>query len=516
MAELVSYKPSKAGMYADFLGIKYEEVKTEGWWKGQLFRHLNYFSPVSTIDGKQCFGSTFFIHAGTCSYPNPSNDNEEHIQDFLKLLGVDEDAMNNICATANNEDVNAIYWDWKFTSDYSNDALYAFHLSMYYDLNNIDKIIEITTTQQFQTLGFSGYEIKNLYDTSFANGDDSASGTIIQLLDSNGDDITSNYNSNIINYIKGLCGKNRTFVSEDSKVLESLSFIEAISEDEDDYYLVTTETILDYHFAREISDGESERCRVIESYGIYDPEFDLISYLGKLIWDERERYGTPDGIDDGVIYKASNGKYYMLYDEFRKYNTKKLASVFSLYSFMDVHTDSGGFLGIGGFVGDFIGGLFDAIALFISGFASFLLKFPVLKAWYEFYVWLYTGDKDKSDEELEAILTIVILLIISILLTVSSGNPSWIVYTSATVATVGAYYQLEQTELQFDINEKIKARENDSKDDEYEEFNMKLSDPSNFYATIEQVLNPLDLLYKEQGYDVFARGGQFEPSFELK
>ena len=122
-----------------------------------------------------------------------------------------------------------------------------------------------------------------------------------------------------------------------------------------------------------------------------------------------------------------------------------------------------GFMGIGGFVGSFLGGLFKAIIGIVTIFSKIAYYIPMLRLEIQFIGWLFSGKWSNDKDRFVQIANRVVLAIVAVLIIIYTGGGGFKIALSLLTSAYGMYTGIKEFDDMVESAEKQKKLENRNK-----------------------------------------------------
>lgn len=223
-------------------------------------------------------------------------------------------------------------------------------------------------------------------------------------------------------------------------------------------------------------------------------------------------------------YFNKKGKRYLLVDAIKKYNFDNTIFYMSKFAHFNVNyaKRKGGFLGIGGFVGDLLGGIVNAVVSVISLVGGVAYYIPSIRLTTQFVMWIFTGEWTNDRDKFKMAFTKIVLIIIAILIIWFSGGTATEKAIQFVIAALSGLYSLYS--LNSDFEKLDQAREMQAiqearrqvSDEQVEDVSKVLDSDDNYDADDEMFNGMFD------DYDDMDRmyanpfDGQFDINLDIK
>lgn len=150
-----------------------------------------------------------------------------------------------------------------------------------------------------------------------------------------------------------------------------------------------------------------------------------------------------------------------------------------------------GFMGIGGFVGSFLGGLFKAIIGIVTILSKIAYYIPVLRISIQFIGWLFSGKWSNDKDRFVQISNRVMLAVAAVLVVIATGGGGFQIALSLLTSAYGMYTGIKEFDDMVESAENQKKLENRSKQSD-KEIAEKLID----FSQSDDAKNTNAILYK--------------------
>lgn len=575
-SEIPMFKRSNDSLSRDVLKLKKLEAISEGWYKGQLISLLEKVAGKTIINGVECYNTNIIIDSYTGKSNN--SEYAKNIKKLLELLGLEKSALDSIYNTSLSDQVAGIRlnfnknsgrnrqfseFDFKQTFESIKKQLENAHR---FELVHTNKYYEMTDTarpevassdiftdtvwdrdddffnelQEYATIcdenGCTDFPIEIIRNFSKAQ---SMQYTEVKIYNNINEDITSYYPKLLVNALKiclAMSGNKFAELSSITKVSEELyynSFLER------QVYIVKTlenyNNIINNNFKDEYNRYKNGTLKVEET--IVDTNdgggetYIVNGILAMHYWsyylflDMLDNDATNDlfYIDKKVYtfrgqtyYDEKNVVRYINVKGLKRENAKTIASSFSQYADFQIikAKKKTRFLGIGGFVGSFLGGIFNIILQGIQLIAKIMYYIPLVRLGMQAIAWLFSGEWSNDKDRIIATTTRVIIAVISLLIVIATGGGGIEIAISLMTSAYGLYTGLDQFDKMKESLENQKKRDN--KKDTNSELYDKIIDLSNgkdeFDARNNALYKPFESInniYRSP----FEKNGLYNPKF---
>lgn len=522
------FKRSKDSLTKDVLKLKKLDAITEGWYKGQLIQLLDKIAGKVVIDGIECYKTNIPIDGNT-SISNVS-EYAKNVRKFLKLLGLDDAALENIYTTSTNSQVEGIQlhfdknlnknrkfseFDFKQTllnikeqisnahrfeiihsnKHYTSDVTTrpAERMSSIYtgskwvkDLDFFDSLQDYNEVCNED--GCEDIPIEIIRDFSI---NQSLHFTEIKIYDNLNTDITSNYPELLINALKVCLAFSSNF-AEFQSVTKISEELKKYNDSEDSVYIITSKESylnnISNDFLDEYNNWKNGSLQVeVEASDNSDGGGTYTTINGIIAMHYWSFFLIIDALDNDEsndLFYISKRKYSFMgktyYDDsqsvryinvagLRRTNAKIIASSFAQYADFRIlqKKKKKKFLGIGGFVGSFLGGIFNLVLQFVSLISNVMYYIPQARLFGQFIGWLFSGKWSNDKDRFMQISNRIILAALAIVVTVLTGGSGIQIAISLLMSSYSMYTGLKEydelVEYSKNIDSKYETSDTDSK-----------------------------------------------------
>lgn len=534
-SNLPMFKKSGEGLSRDVLKLKKLEVISEGWYKGQLIQLLDKIAGRIIVDGVECYKTNIKID----KYTNLSDNSEyaKNVKKFLRLLGLSDTSLSKIYKTSRNSQVSGIKLHFNKNSDLNRDFTefdfkstikkmkeqlsnaYKFeiiHSNKYYDFTETQRNAQLMSSIYIGKIWkedldyFDEMNEETIRDFSI---EQSFHYTELKIYDDQNNDITSGYTELLKNALKcciAYSGINFAELESLTKLSEEKSVL-----DESNIYIVTSkETYLNNinsNFIDEYERYKKGNIKVQETItGTGDgaqEEYVINGILAMHLWSYCLIIDSLDNDLTNDLFYISKKKYTFMgktyYDEssatryisvkgLKRTNAKIIASYLSQYTDFRIEQvkKKTKFLGIGGFVGKVLGGIFNLIMQGIQLIAKVLYYIPVFRLEIQFIAWIFSGKWSNDRDRFVMFASRIVLAIIAILIVVYTGGGGIQIALSLLASSYGMYTGIKEFDEAKEIA-KTYSRNNSNTEEATNKLNEKLIDLSNSKDGIEAKNNAL-------------------------
>lgn len=161
---------------------------------------------------------------------------------------------------------------------------------------------------------------------------------------------------------------------------------------------------------------------------------------------------------------------YLSIEGIRKNKVSDITTEIAKYANFRIETvkKKKGFMGIGGFVGNFLGGLFKVIIKIVTLLSKIVYYIPVLRVDIQFIGWLFSGKWSNDKDRFVQISNRVVLAVIAVLIVIYSGGSGFQVALSILASAYGMYTGIKEFDDIVENAEKQKRLENRNKQSDKE------------------------------------------------
>lgn len=477
------------------------EIMSQGWYRGQMDYVQTKLFGLTRVRGKLVYGNRVW-RISDYARPKDSSEIGKLVNRFLDLMGFTDKQKEQLYASGRQSGVDRIDFDWQGTVSYSAADLNIIYENILNILSNVEfiKITHRDTSMLVKPMtenaGKYGKEIIVQQKKYYSYEDES--GNVFS--DFPGYEISSTYSwaSSVVELVE-YGGTIKTDV--DGLVLDCIISLIATSGsnfvDLQSYSQVGTWTYLGWHIETR-SDAENgyTNSKITEStIGAVIEDTYKIKSNPTFAEDEFKKYepvettrydsssesdivlAEPRGYDavwsfhralafEGVgelgqtfitdypengwwlygdkTYLNRKSKRFLLVDAVRKYNFENTVFYMSKFAHFSVRykKKKSGFLGIGGIVGEILGGIVNAIVSIISALSGIAYYIPILRLEVQIVMWLFTGDWSNDKEKFKIAFTKIALIVIAILIIIYSGGSATQQAIQFLMAAISGLYSL--------------------------------------------------------------------------
>lgn len=560
------FKKSGDGVARDVLKLKKLEAISEGWYRGQLISILEKVAGKVVIDGVECYNTNISING----YTSVSNLSEyaKNIRKLLKLFGMTDSALADIYNTWSNNEIDGILlnFDKAQTTDkiYTLDDFKKAIKEVKSNLVDVSKIEIIHTNKTYDKTEtsrpcvamqdiYSGdlWKIDNDYfgDLQEYQAETTEEGSIIipipivrnfqigqalhftqiKIYNSLEEDITNTFNSVLLKCIETLVAFSGNSLFERvelTKISETL-----VTGVDSEYYIIETKEVYNTIFNNEFYDSQFERYRQKDSIPskYYENESYFINgIIANHLWEYYEfyQYYDNDKTNDLFYIKKSRSNIlepesysrYITVEGLKHSKTEDIAREIAKYADFQyiIPRKKKKFLGIGGLIGSFLGGIFEGILKIVSAISGLLYYIPPFRVSVQFIGWLFSGKWSNDKERFKMITTRILLAVVAVLIVILTGGAGWQIAMSLVMSAYSMYTGIKEFDdiVEFANNQaQYKyTKESDNK------LNEKLIDLSNSEAMADAkkqaMYRPFDTINKTYA-SPFDGNSVYNPNFGL-
>ena len=531
------YKRSGDGTAKDLLKLKKLEMISDGWYKGKLASYLEKVAGKIIVDGVECYNTNIII--GSYTSKSDNSQYAKDLKELLKLLGLSDNALESIYNTSLNSQVNGIFlnfnkninsnrefseFDFKQTFINIKEQLsnaYRFeliHSNKHYTSDTVirpaERMSDIYTgskwvedldffdsLQDYNTIcdenGCVGYPIEIVRDFSISQ---SLHFTEVKIYNNLNQDITNNYPELLVNALKVCLAFSSTFAEFQSIEKTSEQFKEYDNGEGSIYEVTSKESYLNNissDFLDEYDEWKNGSLEVETTWDSTDDGGGTYTTINGIIamhyWSFYLIIDALDNDESNDLFYISKRKKRFLgktyYDElstrryitvngFKKTNAKVIASYLSQYSDFSISQKEKKrkFLGVGGFVGSFLGGIFELILQGIGFIAEILYYIPIVRIQIQAIAWMFSGKWSNDKDRFKQVATRLIIAIIAAVIIVLTGGGGWQIALSLLTSAYTMYTGLKEyddtvayVKKQAEIEATKKLEDEEDEDNTYEE-----------------------------------------------
>lgn len=499
------YKRSGDGTAKDLLKLKKLEMISDGWYKGQLIKYFTKVFGTTIVDGILCYKTNVAI--GQYTTTSDTSEYATNVRKLLALFGMTDDKIADVYNTYTNKQVANITINFDKNVDlnreYTEFDFKQAWLSLTDLLSTASKFELVQSNKRYLTSEtnrpavassniFSGSAwvidedyFGDLQDYNTSCNDDGCTTTAIpiarnfslgqamhyseiKLYDSSNNDITLNYPTQLVNALKCLLVvSGDKFAQLDSlvKVSESI-YTESNGEYSQNYYIVTSRETYSPVYNSTFLDNEFSRYKK-GTLDVYTTGYeDTLSYSinGILAIHFWTYYLVQDSLDNDTsndlfyiskrswtmfgktYYDESSATRYITVSGLQKTNSKTIASYLAQYTDFEIIRvkKKRSFLGIGGFVGNLLGGIFELALMAVGAIAKILYYIPLVRVQIQFIGWLFSGEWSNDVDRFVQVATRVIFAIAAVLIVIATGGGGWQIALSLLTSAYTMYSGLKE------------------------------------------------------------------------
>lgn len=496
------YKRSGDGTAKDLLKLKKLEMISDGWYKGQLIKYFTKVFGTTTVDGILCYKTNIKIG----EYTTTSNTSEYaiNVRKLLALFGMTDDKIADIYKTYKNSQVEDVLINFDKNVDlnreYTEFDFKQAWLSLTDLLSTASKFELVQRNKRYLTSEtnrpavassniFSGSawvidddyfdELQEYNTICYEDGCTTTAIPIVRnfslgqamhysevkLYDSSNNDITLNYPTQLVNALKCLLvvsGDNFTQLDSLVKVSESV-YTESSGEHSQNYYVVTSKETYSPIYNRTFLDNEFSRYKKgnLDVYITGYDSYDINGILANNFWTY---YLVKDSLDNDTsndlfyvskrsltmfgktYYDESSTTRYLTVSGLQKTNSKTIASYLAQYTDFEIIRvkKKRSFLGMGGFIGNLLGGIFELALMAVGAIAKILYYIPLVRIQIQFIGWLFSGEWSNDKDRFVQVATRVIFAIAAVLIVIATGGSGWQIALSLLTSAYTMYSGLKE------------------------------------------------------------------------
>ena len=531
------YKRSGDGTAKDLLKLKKLEMISDGWYKGQLIKYFTKVFGTTTVDGILCYKTNVAI--GQYTTTSDTSEYAINVRKLLALFGMTDDKIADIYDTYTNSQVSNVLINFDKNVDlnreYTEFDFKQAWLSLKDLLSTASKFELVQSNKRYLTSEtnrpavassniFSGSAwvidedyFGDLQDYDTICNDDGCITTAIpitrnfslgqamhyseiKLYDSLNNNITLNYPTQLVNALKCLLVvSGDKFAQLDSlvKVSESI-YTGSNGEYSQNYYVVTSKETYSLVYNGTFLDNEFSRYKKgnIDVYGDGYDDTDSYFINGILANHFWTYYLVKDSLDNDTsndlfyiskrswtwggktYYDESTAIRYLTVSGLQKTNSKTIASYLAQYTDFEIIRvkKKRSFLGIGGFIGNFLGGIFELALMAVGAIAKILYYIPLVRIQIQFIGWLFSGEWSNDRDRFVQVATRVIFAIAAVLIVIATGGGGLQIALSLLTSAYTMYSGMKEYDdtvayiKKQEANQTAKELEDDEdKDNTYQE-----------------------------------------------
>lgn len=512
-----NFKRSNDSLSKDMLKLKKLEAISDGWYKGQLIKYLEKVAGKIVIDGVECYNTDILINSHTSPYDN--SEKAKNIKKLLELFGLSDNAMSEIYETSLNSQVEAIllnfnknnnldreYTEFDFKQAYigmknliDNASSFTLtHSNKYYLTSEIDRpAIESSNiyTGTAWVIDNDYFDELQEYETIITEEEtivtpipivrDFSIGQAmhfseIKLYNEMDEDITNQYPNQILQALKCLLvisGKNFLDLKSIEKISEEIYYNSGI---EENVYVVVSKETYNNTFSEDFLDTQFERYKNgdIKVLSESTEQYTVNGILANNFWTF---YLVMDSLDNDnsndlfyiskrqynfggkTFYNENSTKRYITVSGLRKTNAKVISNYISQYADFQIKRKKKKkkFLGMGGFIGNFLGGLFELIIKAIGFIADILYYIPVIRQSIQAIAWIFSGKWSNNKDRFKQVTTRLIIATIAAVITFLTAGAGWELALSLIMSSYSLYNGIKEYDELVEMA-KQKQMNNDS------------------------------------------------------
>lgn len=562
-----NFKKSGDGLSEDMLKLKKLEAISDGWYKGQLIKYLEKVAGKIVIDGVECYNTDIPINSYTSPYDN--SEKAKNIKKLLELFGLSDNAMNEIYETSVNPQVEAIllnfnknnnlereYTEFDFRQAYiglknliDNASSFTLtHSNKYYLTSEIDRpamessniytgtawVIDndyFDELQEYEIINDEEVPIEIIRDFSIGQAMHFSELNIYNELN---EDITIKYPSQILRALKCLLvisGKNFLDLKSIEKISEEIYYNSGI---EKNVYVVVSKEKYSNTFSEDFLDTQFERYKKgnIKVLNEGTEQYTVNGILANNFWTF---YIVMDSLDNDksndlfyiskkkykfkgrAYYGEGSAKRYITVSGLKKTSAKITSSYISQYADFQIvqKKKKKKFLGIGGFVGNFLGGIFELVLQAVGFISKILFYVPVYKIQIQFIGWIFSGEWSNDRDRFVQISTRVILVIVAAVITFLTAGAGWELAVSLLSSAYGLYTGIQEYDKLVEMAKQKQIDNNSVAENELLDKALDLSNNEDIVKTKNEIMykpfTEINNTYK----NTFDKGGMYDIKYGL-
>lgn len=528
------YKRSGDGTAKDLLKLKKLEMISDGWYKGQLIKYFTKVFGTTTVDGILCYKTNVAI--GKYTTTSDTSEHAINVRKLLALFGMTDDKIADVYKTYKNSKVENVLINFDKNVDlnreYTEFDFKQAWLSLKDLLSTASKFELVQSNKRYLTSEtnrpavassniFSGSAwvidedyFGDLQDYDTTCNDNGCTTTAIpivrnfrlgqamhysevKLYDSSNNDITLNYPTQLVNALKCLLvvsGDKFAQLDSLTKISES-TYTESNEDYSQNYYVVTSKEIYSPIYNSTFLDNEFSRYKKgnLDVYITGYDSYDINGILANNFWTY---YLVKDSLDNDLtndLFYISKRKFRIMgktyYDEssttryltvsgLQKTNSKTIASYLAQYTDFKIirKKKKRKFLGIGGFVGNLLGGIFELALMAVGAISKILYYIPLVRIQIQFIGWLFSGEWSNDRDRFVQVATRVIFAIAAVLIVIATGGGGWQIALSLLTSAYTMYSGLKEYDdtvayikKQEEIQTAKELEDDEDKDNTYQE-----------------------------------------------
>ena len=554
-----NFKRSNESLSKDILRLKKLEAISDGWYKGQLINLMDKVAGKVVIDGILCYNTNIVINSYTSKSDNSQR--AKDVKKLLKLFGLSDSALESVYQTSitdrvegitlnfnkkNSEEVEYTIFDFKIMYSYLReltsgiDRIELIHTNKFYPISETIRpaiassdiytgsawILEydFSTVESYDGTDYDDEDSE--YDLNFERNfslSQSMAFAEIKLYNSSNTDVTNLYPQQLTSALKCILS-----VSGD-KLLE-LNSIEKVSEflytkeDESQIYVVKTKEKYNKIFKESFIDNEFYRYknglikRIIDDGETYA----INTILASRVWNFWSVAGSLDNDNSDDLFYISKRRLklpirYMTVNGLKKTNARLTAEYISYYADfkISIQRKKKKFLGMGGFVGSFLGGLFELIIKAVNLISKILFYVPVYRIQIQFIGWIFSGEWSNDRDRFVQISTRVILAIVAAVITFLTAGAGWELAVSLLSSAYGLYTGIQDYDKLVEMSKQKQMDNNSVAENELLDKALDLSNNEDIVKTKNEIMykpfTEINNTYK----NTFDKGGMYDIKYGL-
>ena len=555
-----NFKKSGDGLSKDIIKLKKLEAISDGWYKGQLISLMDKVAGKVVIDGILCYNTNIAINSYTSKSDNSQR--AKDVKKLLKLFGLSDSAMESVYQTSitdrvtgitlnfnknNSEEVEYTIFDFKIMYSYLKeltsgiDRIELIHTNKFYTISETIRpavassdiytgsawILEydFSTVESYDGTDYYddedyGYDLS--FERDFSLGQSMAFAEI-KLYNSSNIDVTNLYPQQLTSALKCILS-----VSGD-KLLE-LDSIEKVSEflytkeDESQIYVVETKEKYNKVFKESFIDNEfyiykNGLPKKIVNNG---ETYTINTILANRVWDFLSVAGSLDNDNSDDLFYLSKRKFglpirYMTVNGLKKTNARLTAEYISYYADfkISVKKKKKKFLGMGGFIGSFLGGLFELVIKAVNLISKVLFYVPIYRIQIQFIGWIFSGEWSNDKNRFVQISTRVILGIVAAVITFLTAGAGWELAVSLMSSAYSLYSGIKEYDELVEMVKKKQLDNNSVAENELLDKALDLSNNEDIMKSKNEIMYKPFTEINNNYRNVFDKGGIYDIKYGL-
>ena len=201
----------------------------------------------------------------------------------------------------------------------------------------------------------------------------------------------------------------------------------------------------------------------------------------------------------------------------KKTNARLTAEYISYYADFNISIQrkKKKFLGMGGFVGSFLGGLFELIIKTVNLISTVLFYVPMYRIQIQFIGWIFSGKWSNDRDRFVQISTRVILAIVAAVITFLTAGAGWELAVSLLSSAYGLYTGIEDYDKLVEMAKQKQIDNNSVAENELLDKALDLSNNEDIVKTKNEIMykpfTEINNTYK----NTFDKGGMYDIKYGL-